>query len=274
VNLSKKQQNLLLSFRRLLEFGYSILKNVPLDLDKVRLKKKILYLTMGAVQSYSEVISLISFPDVYDKAAEVLIRSLVEASINIDYIYSKRDESRARIFVVHSIKDKIDFAKKYQSLIRKHSSWNLKFGDKKSIKNWQQFISVRDKEIKILEKKYNQNFPKFIGVRNKAICADNYLKDKGFLSENKSQETLYVKYYKFFSQVAHLTSPGLGRFYNPEDSTVLINGNVKDMERIILIIYQLYFSFLIFFSKKFEVYNNQNFKKYKEKSKTLLQYNL
>lgn len=237
--LNQKQQALLVAFQELLEFGYSVLESVQLHPDKVRLKKKILYMMMGAVQSYSEAIyKLVCSSPIFDEATEVILRSLIEASINVDYIYSKRDESRARIFVVHSLRDRIEFAEKFKSFKEKYPDWKLAFDGFEELTDWEEFISNKEKEVKKIEKMYNQSFPsKFPSVRNRAICADNYLRRQGELVENRSQEALYVKYYKFFSHVAHLTFPGLERFFDRHDSAVTIDGKLEDMERVASVAY-------------------------------------
>lgn len=276
MKLSKKQELLIKQFKDLLIYGYSKMQVIDLNWKKTRLKKKILYLIMGAAQSYSESILKLVTPfshssSVFDKAAEVLIRSLAETLININYIYSVRSEKRARIFVAHSTKDKLDFAVKYKKFMNKYPSWKLAFADKKTTSDWDNFISKKKKELKQVEKKYGQitNMPK---IRNCAELADKYLNKTGKLNKKNSLESFYVNYYKFFSQMAHLTFPGLERFLNIEIMSIEIDGKPEDMERIILIAYQIYFVLLVFFMKKFDFYSISEFEKFKKISKSLLKY--
>lgn len=274
--LSRKQQLLLDQYKNLLVFGYSKMQTINLDFFNTRLKKKILYLMMAAVQSYSEgILKLVTpFSDhssIFDKASEVLIRSLSETLINVSYIYSVRGEERARRFVAYSTSDKLDFASKYRGFMEKYPSWNFKFGDKEIASDWGDFILEKESELKAIRKKYKHttNMP---GVRGRAEAADNYLRRRGKLNEKTSLEGFYVRYYKFFSQMAHLTLPGLERFFDQGGMKVDVDGKPVDMERIVLIAYQLYFVMLVFFLKKFDAYDASEIEEYKKISKSLIDY--
>ncbi len=109
---SNKNKDLITNFKQILQYGFSKLQAFPLHLDKYRLKKKLLHRMMAATQSYSEaIVKLMDNPPVYDKAAEVLYRSLVENLINLGFLYSSKTQKNALIFLADSIQDSNDFQK-------------------------------------------------------------------------------------------------------------------------------------------------------------------
>lgn len=232
---------------------------------------------MAATQSYAEAILKLmdntGGKSVYDKAAEVLYRSLVENLINLNYIYSERTQEKAVIFMAYSVQDRNDFAKKFKSLMLKYPKWKLEFGGMKKALDWNKFISDNKKLVDRAEKRYGITIPKKIpDLASRAIANDTYLKSRKKLSKTTSLESYYITYYKFFSQVAHLTMPGLERFFEVNSNgrrTLAIDGKPDSIDRLVSITYQIYFVFLKFTLQKFDIYNKEEFKKINEFSKSL-----
>lgn len=269
MKLTDYQKELLKNFQEVLQYGYSKMSTIPLDYRKTRHKKRVLYLTMGAVHSYSEsILDLITPPNVYDKAAEVLFRSLVEAHINLDYVFAGRSQRNAKIFLLDSLIDDIDFAKKYKNFVSMHPSWSFEFAGMKTVQDWETFIDKKEKKVLGIKRKNKISVQTVIpDLRGRATIADNYLKSLNRLRKDSSLEFQYVNYYKFFSQIAHLTMPGLDRFFhqNNDGSRVLIiDGSQEDFERIGTVTFAMYCSILLFFLKHYKAYNHLEFKKYKD----------
>lgn len=273
---SDKQKNLLKDHRKTLIFGYSVMKKVSLNIKKVRFKKQLLYLHMGAIHSFSEaILKLIETRPIYDKAAEVLMRSIIELYINISFIYAGRNQQNAFIFLADSIQDKIDFAFKHREFWKKHPQWKLTFGKTiLSYNDWDKFIDDKEKELKILSKKYKYKIPKKIpDIRRRAIIFDNYLLEIGQMKEYRSMEKNYVLFYKYFSQIAHLTILGLDRFFltdNKDSLHMIVDGKSEDIERIVIITHHWYIGLLKFFSKQFHTYKKQEFKLYADMIKVYM----
>ena len=250
---SDKQKNLLENQRKSLIYGYSVMKKVSLNVKKVRFKKQLLYLHMGAIHSFSEaILKLIETRPIYDKAAEVIMRSIIELYINISFIYAGRNQKNAFIFLIDSTQDKIDFACKHREFWKKYPKWKLAFGDAiLSYSDWNKFIDEKEKELKNILKKYKYKIPKKIpDIRGRAIIFDNYLKKIGMMKEYKSMEKNYVLFYKYFSQIAHLTISGLDRFVFTDKNNslnMIIDGKTEDIERIVIVTHQWYIGLLKFF---------------------------
>lgn len=274
MNLTEYQKELLKIFQEILQYGYSKMSTIPLDYTKTRQKKHLLYLIMGATHSYSEsILKLISPPNVYDKAAEVLFRALIETQINLDYIFAGRSQRNAKIFLLHSLMDDIDFADKYKKFISKYPSWKFEFGGMKTVQDWQTFIDKKEKDVLSIKKKNNIPLRMAIpDLRSRAMIADNYLKILNRLKQDSSLEFQYVNYYKFFSQVSHLTMPGLERFFHKNSDgsrKLVIDGSQDDFERIGTVTFAIYCSILRFFLIHYKAYNPTEFKKYMDFIKSI-----
>lgn len=270
-------EELLDNFREILTYGYAKVAAFPFYERKYRLRKNLLYLMMAATQSYAEAILKLmdnkNNVSVYDKAAEVIYRSLVENFINFHYVYFSKTQRNALIFLAYSIHDKNDFAEKFKGLMLKYPQWSLEFGSIKKPQDWNKFIKDNNDLIKSGEKKYRITLPKKIpDLRARAQAYDTNLKNKGKLEKSNSLESYYVTYYKFFSQIAHLTMPGLERFYEIDSTgkrSLDIDGKPDSIDRLVSINYQIYFVFLNFTLKKFNLYNKEEFKKFNKLSKSL-----
>ncbi len=274
MNLTNYQKELLKIFQEVLHYGYSKMSMIPLDYTKTRQKRVLLYLIMGATQSYSEsILELITPPNVYDKAAEVLFRSLIENQINLDFIFAGRSQRNAKIFLLHSLDDTIDFAQKYKKFMSKYPSWNLEFASIKTIADWDKFIATKEKDAIRLKKKNNIPINMVIpDLRSRAVEADSHLNSLKRLKKNSSLEFQYVNFYKFFSQITHLTMPGLERFFQKNkdgSSTLVIDGSQDDFERIGTVSFAVYCSILRFFLIHYKAYNHLEFKKYKDFIKSI-----
>lgn len=273
MQLNEYQTNLLKNYQQIIAYGNQKMKAVELRRVKVRLKKQVLYFMMCAAQSYSEsILRLVSLPTIYDKAAEVLMRSLVELYINLNYIYTGRNQKNALIFIVDSINERIDFAQKYKKFMEKHPTWKIPFGKITKPDDWDAFIQDKKREIANGEKHFKIKLPKKLpDIRARAIIFDGNLALRNKLTKKKSLEYYYVAYYKYFSQIAHLTMPGLERFFTETENGLFLNidGKPEDLDRVVTISYQFYFVILRFFLKQFRAYNKQEFAQFETFSKSM-----
>jgi len=273
MQLNRYQTTLLKNYQQIIAYGNQKMATVKLERDKVRLKKQILYFMMCAAQSYSEsILRLVSPPRIYDKSAEVLMRSLVELFINLNYINSGRSQKNALIFIADSINERIDFANKYQKFMRKYPNWRIPFGNITKPDDWDKFIQEKQQEITAGEKHFKIKLPKKLpDIRGRAMIFDHNLKSRNKLTRKKSLEYYYITYYKYFSQIAHLTMPGLERFLTESEEGVLLHldGKPEDLDRVVAVSYQLYFVMLRFFLKQFKAYNKQEFAQFEDFSKNM-----
>lgn len=290
MELSEKQKLLLQNFKELLIYGNQEVAKVELKRKGISLKKKLLFFMMGATQSYAEsILKLITpsqdHPAIYDKSALVLVRSLTENLINISYIHACNTQANAARYWIDFLQDTIKFANRYKSLMIKYPKaqypdWDLAFGyggtDPRNInkpEDWDKFIKKIERQILSGQKRYklppNAKLP---DLKKRCIENDDYLKAKGKLNQWNSLERRYITFYPYFSQIAHLTAPGLNTFIKSSADgsiTTDIDSPPSEIETIVPITYPLYLSILRFFLKRFDAYNGQEIKKYKDISKNM-----
>ncbi len=157
----------------------------------------------------------------------------------------------------------------------KYTNWKLTFGYLDTPAKWDKFIAENNKKLDTYQRKYKVSLPnKLPDLKSRAVTQDEFLKGKNKFNQSKSLELYYVSYYKFFSQVAHLTVPGLERFFvvKPDGSmNLIIDGDEESVTRILAITYQLYFVFLRFTLQEFKLFDKNEYKKFDIFSKQMIQ---
>jgi hypothetical protein len=278
MNDSIDKQGLRVIFSELLNYGNAKLANYPFVLNKHRLRKQLLHLMMAATQSYSEAIFKLLDSPVYDKAAEVLYRSITENLINLNYLYSVRSEHNAVIFLAVSLIERNNFSRDYKDIMKKYPSWNLEFANNKNETDWDNFILKNTQTINEYEKRFGVKLPqKYPDLKTRAIACDTNLKQKGKLKQGNCLELSYVQFYRFFSQISHLSMPGLERFMRFDtlgNSKIVIDGDDKDSLRVLAITYIHYFVILRFTLQILKIYSGEEYKKFSRFAKLISKGNL
>ncbi len=273
---NKRQKKLIKEYRELITFGYKKISKIQLDFKKARVRKMVLYLMMGAMQSYSEsILKLMGSEPVYEKPGESLLRSQLEIWLNIRFIYSSRSEDKARLFFSGLVMESITFAKKHKALWEKYPNWDLESGTIKKPGDWNKFISDNLAILKKYQKKYrDKQVTKLPDLFSRCLAIDKYLKKLGTFSEKNSAEKYYTLFYPYFSQSTHANISGLQRYIrgtaaSPEPFFD-IDSKPEDAERILVISYHTYFAALHNFLKIFNIYDSTEYKHFKEYSDKLM----
>ncbi|OGK30108.1 hypothetical protein A3I56_00400 [Candidatus Roizmanbacteria bacterium RIFCSPLOWO2_02_FULL_43_10] len=274
---NEQQKELIKEYRELIAFGYKKISQIDLNFNKVRVRKRVLYFMMGAMQSYSEsILKLMGSEPAYEKSGESLLRSQFEISLNMRFIYSSRSEDKARLFLSDLVMQSTTFAKKHKELWKKYPKWDLEFGTIKKSDDWDKFISDN---LNLLKRHQNKHKDKKVilmpNLYDRTLAIDKYLKKLGKLSEKNSAEKFYIIYYSYFSQSTHQNISGLLRFMRGrgdifKDPFFDIDSKPEDAERVLLISYQLYFATLHFFLQVFNVYDSKEYEHFKQYSRKIL----
>ncbi|HOX95978.1 MAG TPA: DUF5677 domain-containing protein [Candidatus Woesebacteria bacterium] len=273
---NNKQKKLVAEYHEIVTYGYKKLCSVSLDLNRTRVRKKILYFMMGAMQSYSESnLKLMSSKPAYEKPGESLLRSQLEIWLNLRFIYSSRSEDKARLFLSDLVIESIKYATNHKTLWEKYPSWNLEFGKIKKSDDWDKFIFENTKLLKKSQKKHKDKpVMKLPNLYARTIAIDKYLEKLGTLSENTSAEKYYTLFYPYFSQSTHANMSGLLRYMSgtavSPDPFFYIDSKPEDAEKVLTISYVAYFDVLRFFLQVFGVYNAAEYKRFKLYSKEMM----
>lgn len=274
---NEQQKKLIKEYRELITFGYQKISKVQLDFRKVRVRKRVLYFMMGAMQSYSEsILKLMGSEPVYEKPGESLLRSQLEIWLNIRFIYSSRSEDKARLFLSDLIMESTTYAKRHKVLWNKYPKWDMEFGTIKKPDDWDKFISKNLAILKKYQKKYKDKYvTKLPNLYDRTLAIDKRLKKLGTFSEKNSAEKYYTLYYPYFSQATHSNMSGLQRFIRGtgdifKEPFFDIDSKPEDAERVLIISYQAYFTTLHFFLQVFNAYDSSEYKRFKQFSKNIL----
>jgi hypothetical protein len=270
------QKELIKEYQKLITYGYQKISSIQLDLKKVRVRKKVLYFMMGAMQSFSEsILKLLGTEPVYEKPGESLLRSQLEIWLNIRFIYSSRSEDKARLFLSDLIMDSTNYAKRHKTLWEKYPTWDMVFGTIKKASDWDKFISDNLKLLKKNRLKYkDKNVTKLPNLYDRTIAIDKYLKEIKKLSDKNSAEKFYTLFYPYFSNSTHATMSGLMRYMRgtagAKEPFLDIYSKPEDAERLLTVSYMGYFEVLHLFLQVFNAYNPSEYKHFKIYSKSLI----
>ncbi|MDP3974049.1 MAG: DUF5677 domain-containing protein [Candidatus Daviesbacteria bacterium] len=274
---NEKQKELIKEYRQLITYGYQKMSSVHLDFKKVRVRKRVLYFMMGAMQSYSEsILKHLGTEPVYEKPGESLLRSQLEIWLNMRFIYSSRSEDKARLFLSDLVMESITYAKKHKTLWERYPAWDMVFGTMKKPTDWDKFISDNTDLLKKYRKEYkDKHVTKLPNLYDRTLAIDKHLKKIGTFSEKNSAEKYYTLFYPYFSQSTHANMSGLQRYMrgtaaSPEPF-IDVDSKPEDAERILLVSYQGYFSVLHFFLQVFNAYKPLEYEHYKQYSKGLME---
>lgn len=273
---NEKQKELITEYRKLITFGYQKMSTIQLDFKKIRVRKRVLYFMMGAMQSYSEsLLKLLGTEPVYEKPGESLLRSQLEIWLNMRFIYSSRSEDKARLFLSDLVMESLTYAKKHKTLWNKNPGWDMVFGTIKKPDDWDKFISDNEDLLKKYRMEYkDRHVTKLPNLFDRTIAIDKHLKKIGTLSDKNSAEKFYTIFYPYFSQSTHSNMSGLQRYMrgtaaSPEPF-LDVDSKPEDAERLLLVSYQGYFSVLHFFLQVFNAYKPSEYLHFKKYSKSLL----
>ena len=274
--LNEKQKVLIKEYRELITYGYQKMSGIQLDFKKVRVRKRVLYFMMGAMQSFSEsILKLMGTEPVYEKPGESLLRSQLEIWLNMRFIYSSRSEDKARLFLSDLVMESLTYAKKHKTLWEKYPLWDMEFGTIKKSSDWEKFISDNVDLLKKYRKEYkDKHVTKLPNLYDRTLAIDSHLKKIGTFSEKNSAEKFYTLFYPYFSQSTHANMSGLQRYMrgtiaSPEPF-LDVDSKPEDAERILSVSYQGYFAVLHFFLQVFNAYSPSEYDRFKQYSKGLI----
>ncbi len=266
---NEQQRELIKEYQKLLHFGYSKISEIQLNLNKTRVRKRVLYFMMGAMQGYSEsILKLMGSEPVYEKPGESLLRSQFEIWLNMRFIYSNRSENGARLFLSDLIMTSNTFAKKHKKLWEKNPKWSMEFGFVKKPSDWDKFIYDNQKILKKYQKRHkDKEVNRLPSLYDRTLIIDEYLKKVGTFSENNSAEKFYTVFWQYLSQATHVNMSALQQSIRvkgtiPIESFFNIDSKPEDAERTLTISYQIYFSTLRLFLQVFNTYNRNEYEKF------------
>ncbi len=191
-----------------------------------------LYIMCGPFENYTESIILLCDNGKIN-AASVLLRSLVEAHINIIYMQIGDMKKHLAEAAYEGFRQKVSICDNFIQLLKKYP--NLVSEDKNSLyhperlKHMKEFVERgRDSILEL-----NNIDPKYTDKRYKVDLIDKARKcdESGIIPDKPGFfEDLYTLQYRYLSPVAHLNIEGLQHFVDEHNSKIVYkDGNNIEM---------------------------------------------
>jgi hypothetical protein len=259
--LTLQQTEIINDLSMLLDFGGEIIQSYKFD-KNLRLRKVLLVAMIAAIHNYSEGINVL-LKERRTNSIEVLLRPLIETTINCSYVFATRNLDNAKKFYVGDLRDKQNEYKQVKEYLLKYP--NLEVFPEIKTRDWDKDIKEHEKAIrKILGKKHKaiHGLP---NLRQRAESVDlEHDKLKKKILKNRL-EWWYLTIYSYMSKVTHLSPRGLDTFYKIDsfgNIQILLSGNPDNVNRTAITTYALYFNILSIFAKQFNLYKKGQFQKF------------
>ena len=249
IEKNSRPEQFVTQLEELLDFGSKEISKVTLNLTRTTPRKSILYSMMGAIQNYaSGILYLLKVSRT--SCAEVLLRSLIESFIKLQFIFIGRSQKNALRFLIHDLFDR-------KKLAEDVIEFSIRRPDVDTIlpqRDWEKFADEKKKEINYIKKKYPyqiNNLPKLKEL-TKQIDEEKEKRTGGDLKG--SMEWWYLSLYWYLSKITHMDARGLNTFITKDSyGNYMFNllGTPEDAVRIVVATYGVYLYVLDNYLKRF-----------------------
>lgn len=267
--LTEKEEKLLGQFRELLEFGAKIFENhLKIDTNSRDFKKNFISFYFGAIHNYSESIYVLC-KDSRPHAATVILRSVLEAFINVIYLMNTNSNLKIAKFAISDFEERIKVLKQFKVFVAKFPKWEGK-DNLTTTKDLDNMIAFNQKHKEGIEKgnRFYKSTKILKDLRARAEAYDKKTKKEG------NWEFNYLLVYKYFSNFTHLSISGIEGFFNKEDGDEHFDlGQSKGVESHLAMCFGIYLALLSNIKKRgyvpkitsLKLFNQQINKMYKSK---------
>lgn len=257
IDIPREETLMLDKLEELLSFGAEKLSKIHTTSITV-LRLHLLMEMVGAVHNYSEAIVLL-IRGGKKEAAIVILRSLVETLINVQYVLSDSSEIHAAEFVLDDEYDRKRFMTKLKAFAENNPKYQNLVQSYMSQQSPDDFITERANTIAQEESKQKRKIKLPKRLEERAKVADTAI-------GNPSLEFMYLTIYWYFSTYAHLTARGLNNFIDQTDNrnTFIIGTNTRDIRNLLISTFAVYLGFLGEANKYFGLPSNEELKDFED----------
>lgn len=218
-----------------------------IHLDKLNPKQTLLVAMFSAVNSYVEAIFELCKQG-RTEAAIVIMRSLIEAYVNSNYILSYPSNKNLYLFAMEdsyyrrSLVDILnDFFARYPQRDRQELT----------VEQLKKMRAIPEKELRDYEENLNMHFEKkkdfdraFGTLLDRAKEVDQRQKKRQKKSAG-AIENVYILVYKYFSEYAHLSMRGIQHFWikDSDGNTLIIDRNPDNIDLVLRTVFIMYLYF-------------------------------
>lgn len=249
---------LLSNLEKLICFGGIEISKIKLDMNKNSIKMLTLFSQIGAFHNYSEAALLLA-KSKKTYAGEVLLRSLIENFITMEYILLENGEINAVRFHLKYLIKLIEFVTKWKDFITDNPKHSNYFEELSNPQKCDSFINERKNEIRDIKNKFG-NIKNIPDLKEMAKQID---KQRG----NTSYELLHLTLYEYLCNLSHVSSKGLKNFFNEyKNGYVFSIGKSSDEKNfgLLVAIYEFYLEVIRLFSIEFKISLKTNLRPFED----------
>ena len=220
-----------------------------IKLDNLSLKQELLYFNFIAVNNYSEAVYVLC-KDMRPYPAIVVLRSIVEAFINVAYILTHNSDKRALLFSMEDSYYRKGLTTEISVFLTKHPEYEKDRFNREMFKG---ALEIIEKELEVYNKnlklklKNKDDFKKHyhVDLIERAKAVDRKLKKPNF-------EYIYILVYRYFSEFGHLSMRGLDHFIikKADGNHEATASQHTEVRHIIATTYTMYLYFLSALKKR------------------------
>lgn len=263
--LTVNQKKLLEELKTILDFGtIQIIKVDPRK--KFRPRKRLLYTFMVSTHNYAEGIHCL-LKEARTQSSEVLLRSLIESTINLAFVFIGRNESHAVRFLLEDEHDRKALGSKLSRFLNKYPYLINTNNDMFNPTHWTTFMNNRDIEINKISRKYRYSLGRLPDLRQRAVSVDSWEENKIGKSLPVRLEWVYLTMYWLFSLSTHLVARAENSFFDIDTSgnvTIDLSGRPEDVAKVSMTAYSIYYNALRIYGTKFGLFKIRDIKKFKD----------
>jgi hypothetical protein len=249
---SKKSQKLLEILAEMMDSSIDALNEEEIQMNSLSLKQTYLILVFGVVNSYSEAVFELC-KQYRPRPAILLLRSILEAWINIAYFLSHNSDNRLLALMMHDSFSKLGlveemdkFASKYPhivegSAISKQSITVLKESVAQELKSYKKVGLEFSSKSKLEEVDFFET-----SLLERARRADARYKGSDPSRTQHPFEYQYLVVYRYFSDFTHINLKGTDAFVNRTQAgyDLLASQTNDGVEMELVTLFVIYLSFL------------------------------
>ncbi|MBU4348182.1 hypothetical protein KJ671_01585 [Patescibacteria group bacterium] len=255
--------NILKNLQDLIDFGYQSINKALISGDSRNYRQMILFEMMGAIHKYSVAILHLCRQG-QGEAGQVLLRSIVEANINWQYISAVKSDERVIGFIFSDNKDRIKLGNKFLDFKSRYPTHKSRFWElnkkREGFKSLVDKLTAENNQLKRICNKIEWND----NLKERSLAVDKIYK-------NGALEFLYLTVYWLFSHLTHLSARGLDNFLVRQSDKILfkINPSSDGINELAISTYANYLGFLTEFGKFFKTPMKQELLKFERIFKKL-----
>ncbi len=252
--IKQEDQEILEHLAELVNYTKQYLTANPIYKDKLKPKQTLVVAIFAAINSYTEAIFELCKQG-RPESAMVILRSLIEAYINSNYVLSYPNNNKLWLFAIEDTYYKKSLVEQMQDFYKRYPRKQGKtLTDAKLTEmlkdNEQEFVKYeKDLGLSFASKK---DFDRvWTNLLQRAKTTDKR-QAKSKKDGSGDLESTYLLVYKMFSEYAHLQMRGINHFWlkTPQGETLILDRNPENMTHVLVTCYIIY----LYFAKRLKQY--------------------